>query len=152
MISWISEMAQQPALLGQSAILATLLFIATVAISFAVSLAILIRLPPDYFRGPRAQSLQDSSHGIFFRIGVVLKNLLGAILVICGVILSVPGMPGQGLLTVLAGVVLLDFPGKRRLLYKILSQPFLLRSINRLRTKFSRAPLIAGWQDRPHHE
>jgi hypothetical protein len=150
-MAWISEMVQQPALLGQYAILATILFIATVAISFAVSLVVLVRLPTDYFRGSRAQS-QDSSHGIFFRIGVVLKNLLGAILVICGVILSVPGIPGQGLLTVLAGVVLLDFPGKRRLLYKILSQPFLLRSINRLRTKFSRPPLIAGWQDRPHHE
>ena len=137
-------MVQQPALLRQYAILVTLLFIATVAISFAVSLAILIRLPPDYFRSPRAQSLQDSSQGIFFWIGVVLKNLLGAILVICGVILSVPGIPGQGLLTVLAGVLLLDFPGKRRLLYKILSRPRLLRSINRLRTKFSQPPLIVG--------
>jgi hypothetical protein len=152
MISWIREMIQQPALLGQYAILATLLFVATVAISFAVSLAVLIRLPADYFRGSASQDLQNRSRGIAFRIGVLPRNLLGAILVICGAILSVPGIPGQGLLTVLAGVLLLDFPGKRRLLYKILSQPFSLRSINRLRTKFSRPLLIAGWQDRPRHE
>jgi hypothetical protein len=35
-----------------------------------------------------------------------------------------------------------DFPGKRRLLYKILSRSFLLRSIDRVRVKFSRPPLV----------
>jgi hypothetical protein len=142
MVSWVTEIFQRPAMMGQHAILATLLFVATLVISFAVSLIILIRLPPDYVRVPRAQSFQDATRGIFFRIGIVLKNLLGAILIVFGAILSLPGMPGQGLLTVLVGVILLDFPGKRRLLYKILSRPFLLRSINRLRTKFSRPPLV----------
>jgi archaellum biogenesis protein FlaJ (TadC family) len=145
-------MVQQSALLGQHAILATLLFIATVAISFAVSLVVLIRLPTDYFRGSRAQGPRDESHRVFGRIGIVLKNLLGAILVICGAILSVPGIPGQGLLTVLAGVLLLDFRGKRRLLCKILGRPLLLRSINWMRTRFAQPPLIVGWHDCPHHE
>ena len=130
--------------MGQYVILVTLLFVATLVISLAVSLTILIRLPPDYFGTPRAQSIQDTGHGIFFGIGIVLKNLLGAILIVLGAILSVPGLPGQGLLTVLAGVFLLDFPGKRKLLCKMLSRPLLLQSINRMRTKFSRPPLVIG--------
>lgn len=144
MLSWISEIFERPALMEQYAILATLLFVATLVISFAIALTILICLPSDYFRTPRAQSVQDAAHGIFFGIGIVLKNLFGVILILLGAILSVPGLPGQGLLTVLAGVLLLDFPGKRRLLYKILSRPLLLQSINRLRTKFSRPPLVIG--------
>ena len=144
MVSWITEIFQQPVLMGQYAILAAVVFVATLVISFAVSLAVLIRLPPDYFGTPRVQSIEEAGHGIFFRIGIVLKNLLGAILIVIGAILSVPGLPGQGLLTVLAGVFLLDFPGKRSLLYKFVSRPRLLRSINRLRTKFSRPPLVIG--------
>ena len=88
--------------------------------------------------------VQDAGHGIFFAIGAVLKNLLGVVLILIGVILSVPGLPGQGLLTVLAGVFLLDFPGKRGFLYKLVGRPLLLHPINRLRTKFSRPPLVVG--------
>ena len=44
----------------------------------------------------------------------------------------------------LAGVLLVDFPGKRSLLYKLVSRPLLLQSINRLRMKFSRPPLVIG--------
>jgi hypothetical protein len=144
MVSWISEIFQQPALMGQYVILATLLFVATLVTSFAVSLTILIRLPPDYFRTLRAQSIRDAGHGLFFRIGIILKNLLGVILILLGAILSLPGLPGPGLLIVLAGVFLLDFPGKRKLLCKVLSRPLLLQSINRLRTKFARPPLVIG--------
>lgn len=144
MVSRLTEISQQTAWFGQYAILAALLFVAALVISFAVVLTILVRLPSDYFCAPRAKSAQNAGHGIFFGIGVVLKNILGTILIVIGVILSVPGLPGQGLLTVLAGVFLLDFPGKRRLLYKILSRPPLLQAINRLRTKFARPPLVVG--------
>jgi UPF0716 family protein affecting phage T7 exclusion len=81
---------------------------------------------------------------MFFRVGAASKNVLGGILIVIGAILSLPGVPGQGLLTVFAGLLLLDFPGKHRLLCKILSWPRLLQSINRLRTKFSRPPLVIG--------
>jgi hypothetical protein len=144
MISWLTELFQQPAPSGHYAILAILILVATLVISFAVALTILVRLPSDYFCIPRAKSIQDARHGIFFPIGIVLKNLCGVLLILLGVILSVPGLPGQGLLTIVAGVFLLDFPGKRSFLYKFVRRPRLLRSINRLRTKFSRPPLVIG--------
>ena len=56
--------------------------------------------------------------------------------------MAVPGVPGPGFLTVLFGIALLDFPGKRWLEYKIVSRPRVYRAINALRQKFDRPPLI----------
>jgi hypothetical protein len=39
--------------------------------------------------------------------------------------MSVPGVPGQGLLTILLGVMLLDFPGRRSLELKVSQQALL---------------------------
>jgi hypothetical protein len=55
--------------------------------------------------------------------------------------MSLPGVPGQGVLTILLGVMLLDFPGKRRLEYKLISQPRVFNNINRLRARFDKPPL-----------
>ena len=68
---------------------------------------------------------------------------------VAGIILSVPGVPGQGLLTMLVGLVLLDIPGKRRLELKLVSRPRVVRAINRLRKRFSRPPLLTTPAD-PH--
>ena len=144
MISRITEILEQTDLFGRPVFVATLLLIALVLISFVISLHVLIRLPFDYFATDRVQGSENSGHGMLFRVGIFLRNLLGATLVVLGVVLSLPGIPGQGLLTVLAGALLLDFPGKRRLLFEILSRPPILRSINRLRTRCSRPPLIVG--------
>ena len=136
-------MFDQVGLTGGYLVLGMLLLVALL-ISLAIPLAILIRLSPDYFVVARTQDGHNVRRGVLSWAGIILKNLLGAMLVVLGVILSVPGIPGQGLLTVVAGVLLLDFPGKRRLLLNMLSRPVLLRSINRLRIKFSRPPLLVG--------
>ena len=75
-------------------------------------------------------------------VGVVGKNLLGVVLVIVGVILSLPGVPGQGLLTILLGVMLLDLPGKRRMEQWLVSRPNVLRFVNKLRERYGRPPLV----------
>ena len=144
MPSWLTEIFHSPALTGENAILATLLFAVALVMSFAIALTVLIRLPPDYCRNPRAKGGGSGGHGIFRGIGTVLKNLIGVMLILLGAILSLPGLPGPGLIIVLAGVFLLDFPGKRQLLCRILSRPRLLRPVNRLRRKFSRRPFLIG--------
>ena len=140
--SWISEALGQTALIGQHLFLAALLFVVTLVISFVISLAILVRLPPDYFAVGSVHNFPKSRRGMLFWVGVVLRNVLGVVLVILGLVLSLPGLPGQGLLTCIAGILLLDFPGKRALLLKLFSRPLLMRTINRLRVKFSRPPLL----------
>ena len=62
-------------------------------------------------------------------------------LVLLGLIMAIPGVPGQGLLTALIGLTLLSFPGKRRLERRFVRMPALLRAINRLRARFARPPL-----------
>lgn len=135
-------MLEQTAFMGRHLFLTVLVLMVVLLASAAIPLAVLIRLPPDYFAASRAQGFQKSGHPIYYWAGIVFRNLLGATLVVLGVVLTVPGIPGQGPLTVLAGVLLLDFPGKRELLFKLFSRPHLLRSINRLRARFSRPPLV----------
>ena len=53
-------------------------------------------------------------------------------------------LPGQGVLTMLIGVSLLDFPGKRQLERRLIGQRALLRTINKLRAKFGRPPLVVA--------
>jgi hypothetical protein len=56
--------------------------------------------------------------------------------------MSLPGVPGQGLLTILLGIMLLDFPGKRGLEYKLVSKPKVRDAVNKLRRKFGKPDLI----------
>ena len=139
---WISEALEQMALLRQHLLPAALLFVVMLVMSIVISLAILVRLPADYFVVTSVQSVPKSQRGMLFWIGVVFRNVLGAVLVILGLVLSLPGLPGQGLLTCFAGMLLLDFPGKRGLLLKLFSRPLLMHTVNRLRVKFSHPPLL----------
>jgi hypothetical protein len=72
---------------------------------------------------------------------IVLKNVLGIFLVLLGIVLSLPGVPGQGILTILLGLMMLDIPGMRPLEAHIIRRPAILAAINRLRTKYQRPPL-----------
>jgi hypothetical protein len=93
----------------------------------------LIYLPADYFvRRPNEHSLS-----LPWRI---VKNLLGVVLVVLGVVMVF--VPGQGLLTIVFGLVLIDFPGKQKLIKKILDRPGLLEKINRLRDRYGKPPLL----------
>ncbi len=51
-------------------------------------------------------------------------------------------LPGQGLLTMLLGILFLDFPGKSRLEQKLIRQPAILKAINSLREKADRPPFV----------
>ena len=145
--TWISEALGQTALIGQHLFLAALLFVVTLVISFVISLAILVRLPPDYFAVGSVHNFPKSRRGMLFWVGVVLRNVLGVVLVILGLVLSLPGLPGQGLLTCIAGILLLDFPGKRRLEQWLVHRVTVLNAMNRLRQRYGKPPLMAKRDD-----
>lgn len=113
-----------------------LLFAAGLAV---VAVAILL-LPTHYFVDERP-FWRDKPKPLRLA-GIVAKNLLGLSLVALGIALSIPGIPGQGLLTILIGLVLVDFPGKRRLVRMLSRRPLIQRSINGLRTRFGRQPVV----------
>lgn len=118
-----------------------LVFVLSAGASLALVTAIVVRLPADYFA---AGAPVVASRGLPARIG---KNLLGAVLVVIGALLAIPGVPGQGVLTVFIGVMLLDFPGKRRLELRFVSRPKVRRSIDDLRARFGRPPLVLAERD-----
>ena len=98
-------------------------------------------MPADYFLKDPQQREEDwvGRHPVV-RITVrVLKNLVGAVFVLCGIAMLV--LPGQGILTILLGVVLLDFPGKRRLEVALLRVNSVHRAVDWLRRKGNREPL-----------
>ena len=68
----------------------------------------------------------------------LLKNLLGAVLVALGVVMLFT--PGQGILTLLAGLLLMNFPGKYRLECWLVQRPGVLRGMNWLRERHGEPP------------
>ena len=123
-------------------ILGLLLFAVTFCGSLAVISFILVKVPATYFRKSHSRDFWVERHAAIRWAGVIAKNLLGTVLVLLGILMSIPGVPGQGILTILLGVMLLDFPGKRQLELKLVSRPMVLEKINRLRHRFSKEPLV----------
>lgn len=104
---------------------------------------VLVRLPHDYFDERRPRLWMQNRHPALRITAYVIKNLIGAVFLLAGIAMIV--LPGQGILTILIGVSLMDFPGKRKLERKLIGQPAVLRTINKIREKFKRRPL-----DFPH--
>jgi hypothetical protein len=98
-------------------------------------------IPADYFRTPAASWIAQRHPAVVWarRIG---KNLAGAVLVLLGTVLSLPGVPGPGLIVILMGVMLIDFPGKRRLERKMIARPRVLHLVNSLRARMGAQPLV----------
>jgi hypothetical protein len=69
----------------------------------------------------------------------VAKNLLGAFLLLSGIIMLVT--PGQGLITLLLGLMIMNYPGKYRLERWLLTHLRLLPALNWLRRRYGIAPL-----------
>ena len=113
--------------------------VAMLVISALLIPFLIVRLPADFYveNNHRRRIFQDQPWLRFLFLAV--KNFLGAILLIAGILMLV--LPGQGILTILAALALLDFPGKRALEMRILHRPAILKSINWLRRRGGREPL-----------
>jgi hypothetical protein len=100
---------------------------------------ILVRLPPDYFDTRTPRHWMKDHHPLLRLLGLVVKNVVGVVLLLAG--FAMLFLPGQGLLTMLIGISLMDFPRKRQLEAKMVGQPTLLGVINSMRHKFDKPPL-----------
>ena len=102
--------------------------------------AILIRLPPDYFQNHHHQPWFANHHPVVRTLGLIVKNLAGIIFLLAGIAMLF--LPGQGLLTMLLGILFIDFPGKHRLEKKLIQHPKILQAINAFREKAGKPPFI----------
>ncbi|HZL72696.1 MAG TPA: hypothetical protein VFC86_09565 [Planctomycetota bacterium] len=117
-----------------------LIFVVTLLGSLGVVLLVLLRLPETYFTSPR-RPFMGGTHPVPRMFLFLLKNLAGVAVVAAGILMSIPGVPGQGFLTILIGLMLVDFPGKYGFERALIRRPAVHRVINRLRARFGRPPL-----------
>ena len=101
---------------------------------------ILMRLPADYFDTRIPRPWMENHHPVLRLLGHIVKNVVGAIFLFAGFLMLF--LPGQGVLTMLVGLSLVEFPGKRRVEAKIVGQSTVLSTINAMRAKFDKPPLI----------
>ena len=142
MLDWLTRTIHGWGLGWGEVALGALLSVAMFLGGSAVVTLVLVKLPANYFHSSHAREFLVERHPVMRMVGIAAKNLLGLVLVILGVIMAVPGVPGPGVLSVLLGIMLLDFPGKRELETRIVGRPGVFRSINALRARFGKPPLI----------
>jgi hypothetical protein len=91
---------------------------------------VIVRLPRDHFVNP-----PEEPKGVV----AIVRNVLGAILILGGIAMLV--LPGQGVLAILAGVLLTTFKGKQKLVHKIVQKPKVEQALQWIREKANRPPL-----------
>lgn len=108
------------------------------AITFIVSLVIIpwviSKLPTDFFIKVRSGHKDENNKSrLYTTILVLLRNIFGLVFLIAGIIMLF--MPGQGILTIVLGISIMAFPGKRRLVNMLLDKSSIQQSLNWIRRK-----------------
>ncbi len=105
----------------------------------AVALAAICSLPANYFRSDWREKPGVRKS----RFVILLRNIIGLIVVLGGAILVLPVFPlppGSSICTILCGVLLMEFPSKRRILVRLVSAPGVLRILNVCRRTMGSPP------------
>ena len=113
------------------------------AIILIVALVVTINiLPADYFLQEKKSSISQSSniHFLLSIIKLILKNILGIILLLFGILMLF--LPGQGILTIFISLLFLTFPGKWNLIQRLVSKKKIFESMNWIRRRFGKDELI----------
>jgi len=126
----------------QSVLIGIALFLVSLAVSFAAIAIVMVKIPAHYFSSHYEADFLPDSHWSVRWGAVILKNIFGVFLILLGILLSLPGVPGQGILTILLGIIMLDIPGKRPLEARIIKRPAVLGAINKLRAKYGKPELV----------
>ncbi len=118
------------------------IFVISLAVSFAAIGLVMVKVPQKYFSPHYQRDFLPDSPWLVRWGAVLAKNIAGIFLILLGIVLSLPGVPGQGILTILLGLIFIDIPGKRPLETRIIKRPTVLSAINNLRARYGKPPLI----------
>jgi hypothetical protein len=112
-----------------------------VLITTAVGLAMVIWIPSNHFTVARREASRGK-HPILRFIGLLIRNTSGFVLIVLGAVMALPLVPGPGLVFILLGFSITDFPGKRRIERRLLGVPSVIGFLNNVRIRFGRPPLV----------
>ena len=134
-ISWSSMNSDLLFLLGS-------LSIFILIISVFMMVLIISFLPEDYFKSENRNlisSVQNSRYPLLKLLVLITKNFFGILLLMSGILMLI--LPGQGILTIITGLVFMDYPGKYKFERKLLRQKGVINSINWIRSRLSKPSL-----------
>jgi hypothetical protein len=124
--------------------------LATTAAGFAA----IVWLPADHFLPRPTPDSWWRKHWAMRWTLMGVKNVIGVIVFVLGAVMLVT--PGPGLVFILLGLSLLDFPGKRALERRLVQRPSVMKFLNDLRANFGKptfmieSPILKG--SRPPRE
>lgn len=126
-----------PAMLQLLALASLLMFFGSlVAVPWLIG-----RLPVDYFLSHWKQVDESRRRHPLAQVLIpVLRNLVGCVLLMAGVAMLL--LPGQGLLTMVIGLCLMDFPGKRKVLDWLVGRAAIQQGLNWIRRKQRKGEFI----------
>jgi hypothetical protein len=113
----------------------------TLAVGIFIGPWLVLRLPADYFTYRRRHAARTTrGHPVLALLLTTAKNVIGATLVVFGICLFV--LPGQGIITLVAGLLVMNYPGKFRLERWLVQRRGVLPALNWLRRRYGRDLLI----------
>ena len=95
-------------------------------------------IPEDYFINKKDSKIKTSNIFIWYLV-LIFNNLIGYSLILGGIMMLV--LPGQGLFTIIIGLMMSNYPGKYSIEKKFIAIPTILKSINWLRRKSNKPPI-----------
>jgi hypothetical protein len=135
-LAWLSDGRA-----GRHLLLVVVGYVVALVVTVVILVAMLATLPANYFRDDFTVTPLRNA-GVLAVVKRLIKNGIGLVLIVLGALLSLPGIPGQGVLTMLIGLMLVDFPGKRALEHKLVARRGVLETMNRVRAWLGRPPLV----------
>ncbi|MBT3276575.1 PGPGW domain-containing protein [uncultured Candidatus Thioglobus sp.] len=95
-------------------------------------------IPADYFSANYAYQVKRKT--LLCLLKTTVKTFVGVLLVLAGIIMLVT--PGQGFISIILGIFLMEFPGKRQLEIKFINHNPTFKTLNWLRDKAGKTPFI----------
>ena len=114
--------------------------VATIIVSYVLIVIGMIKIPADYFSSTYVREINRDTHFSLRWATFIVKNIIGFLLIIAGVIMIFT--PGPGVPTILLGLIMMDIPGKRPLEARIIKRPEILETVNNLRARYNKPPLV----------
>lgn len=119
----------------------SLFSVVSAGVTMTLALRLIARLPSDYFVSEVRHESSLAHYPAVVRLGLpMLKNILGFVFVVAGIAMLV--LPGQGILTLIAGILLMNFPGKFALERWLVRKRRVRDAIDWLRVRAGQPPLI----------
>jgi hypothetical protein len=143
-LNWISQNEQLIQQTGNASLV--ILAITVVALPLVVKM-----LPANYFISEKREpARQTRKHPLLWALLSLLKNLLGLLLILVGIAMLV--LPGQGTVTLLIGLAISNFPGKYAIERRIVCQPAVGDTLNKIRKLTNSPPLMLPMKDKEQQE